>query len=74
LLTKILEELGFGVESNRVRDFSKRYRDLLGDLDSAYTMSRYGVFVYSKDDVIKMAVACKDLHKLLEEVENSVVG
>jgi adenylate cyclase class IV len=73
LLAKILEELGFGKESGRIRKLSREYRDFLVDLDSVYAMPRHGLFTYSGSDVAEMARLCEELHKLLDEVESSVL-
>jgi HEPN domain-containing protein len=74
ILIMKLSELGFEVISNVVKDFSRRYRDVLADIDSVYTMSRYSEFTYSVNDVKEMISVCSELHKLLDEVEKSVLG
>jgi len=74
ILIMKLSELVFEVISNIVKDFSKRYRDVLADIDSVYTMSRYSEFTYSVNDVKEMISVCSELHKLLDEVEKSVLG
>jgi HEPN domain-containing protein len=74
ILMMKLSELGFEVISNVVKDFSRRYRDVLADIDSVCTMSRYSEFTYSVNDVKEMISVCSELHKLLDEVEKSVLG
>lgn len=74
ILMMKLSELGFEVISNVVKDFNRRYRDVLADIDSVYTMSRYSEFTYSVNDVKEMISVCSELYKLLDEVEKSVLG
>ena len=74
MLSARLEEIGFREVSDAVKHFVKKYKEVLADIDSAYTASRYTLFTYTASDVNTMAEACSELHKLLEDVEKHVLG
>ena len=74
ILSAKLEEAGLGDASSTVKSFARARREVLADIDSAYTMSRYSLFTFTSSDVEEMARTCSELHKLLDEVEERVLG
>lgn len=74
VLTTRLEEMSFSNEVGSLKQFVRRHRDLLADIDTIYTIARYSVFTYSINDVREMLRVCEELDKILEEVEKSVLG
>ena len=74
VLSAKLEEVGFEDASRAVKSFARSHRDVLADIDSAYTMSRYSLFTFTSSDVEEMARVCSELRKLLDEVEGRVLG
>ena len=74
MLSARLEEIGFREVSDAVKHFVKKHREVLADIDSAYTASKYTLFTYTASDVKTMAEVCSELHKLLEDAEKDVLG
>jgi len=74
MLSAKLEEAGFRDVSSTLKDFARAYREVLADIDSVYIMSRYLLFTFTSGDVKEMAQVCSELHKLLDGVEEHVLG
>lgn len=74
VLAKVLEELDYVEASGRVVDFARGNREILIDIESAYTESRYGLCAATRRSVDMMIRVAEDLFSLLEEVEESVLG
>ncbi|MEM4970846.1 MAG: HEPN domain-containing protein [Sulfolobales archaeon] len=74
ILAARLDEMGFSGVAMSLRDFARRYRDSLADIDAIYTMARYGFFTYTAKDVEEMLRICGELDRVLEEVERDVLG
>lgn len=74
MLAHDLEELGFRRESDMVMDFVRRFRDVLIDIEASYTETRYGTYTPSRGAVESMRRAANEMFKLLDEVEERVLG
>jgi HEPN domain-containing protein len=74
ILAKILEELDRKDESRSLTNFTRDHRDVLIDLDDAYTTSRYAVGGLAKEAVREMIGVAEELFRLLDEVERNVLG
>ena len=55
-------------------DFVRRRRDALIDIEAAYIESRYSVGPIAKGIVEEMLRVAEELFKLLDEVEEHVLG
>ncbi|PUA33824.1 MAG: hypothetical protein B9J98_02490 [Candidatus Terraquivivens tikiterensis] len=74
LLANSLEEEGFKQLAEDVRDFVKRYRDTLIDVEYSYTESRYGLASLPQSTVNRMVGVAEELFKFLEGAEKYVLG
>ncbi|RLE68638.1 MAG: DNA-binding protein, partial [Thermoprotei archaeon] len=74
MLARELEDLGLKEDALRIMDFVRRRRDVLIDIEAAYTESRYGVGPIVKSIVEEMLGVAEELFKLLDEVEERVLG
>ena len=74
MLSRVLEELSFKGEAERVRSYIRERRDVLIDVEDAYTSARYAVYTASKSVVEEMIRAAEELFSLLDEVERRVLG
>ena len=74
MLARKLEDLGFREDALRIVDFVRGRRDVLIDIEAAYTESRYGVGSITRSTVEEMLRAAEELFKLLDEVEERVLG
>ena len=74
MLARKLEDLGLREDALRIVDFVRRRRDVLIDIKAAYTESRYGVGPIVKGIVEEMLGVAKELFKLLDGVEERVLG
>ena len=74
MLARVLEDLGFADEVQRVRGFVREHRDVLVDVEDAYTMARYAVFTAGVREVEEMIRVAEKLFKLLDWVEERVLG
>ena len=74
MLSARLEEIEFREISDAVKHFVKKCREVLSDIDSAYTASKYALFTCTASDVNTMVEVCIELHKLLEDAEKHVLG
>ncbi len=69
-----LEELGFPVEAARLREFAASHRIELVELEDAYTMARYGIYLVSGERVGELIGVARGLLRLLREQWLSVMG
>ena len=74
ILAKRMEEIGHRDEAEKITGFVRESRGVLVDIEAAYTESRYGLAVATESVVREMLRAADRLFRLLEEVENSVLG
>ena len=74
ILAKRMEEIGHRDEAEKITGFVRESRGVLVDIEAAYTESRYGLAVVTESVVREMLRAADRLFRLLEEVENSVLG
>ena len=74
ILAHALEELGFRRESDMVMDFTRRFRDVLIDIEASYTEARYSAYTPSRSVVESMYRVVKELFELLDRVENIVLA
>ena len=74
MLARKLEDLGLKEDALRIMDFVRRRRDVLIDIEAAYTELRYGVGPIVKSIVEEMLGVAEELFKLLDEVEERVLG
>ena len=74
MLARKLEDLGFREDALRIMNFVRGRRDILIDIEAAYTESRYGVGSITRSTVEEMLRAAEELFKLLDEVEERVLG
>lgn len=74
ILAHTLEELGFRRESDMVMDFTRRFRDVLIDIEASYTETRYSAYTPSRGVVESMYRVARELFKLLDRVEDLVLG
>lgn len=72
ILSKSLEDNGFGEASEKVRSFVDMFREELILAEEAYIESRYGEISYSDKDVSKLLEIAERLFNLLREVEDAV--
>lgn len=74
LLAKKLEEMGYSSEADAVSSFVRENRGVIINIESAYTESRYGLFNVREKDVREMLRVIEKFFKLLEVIENAVLG
>ena len=74
LLAKKLEDLGFRENALKIMDFVRRRRDALIDIEAAYTELRYGMGAIARSVVEEILRTAEELFKLLDEVEEHVLG
>ena len=74
ILAKRMEEIGHRDEAEKITGFVRESRGVLVDIEAAYTESRYGLAVATESVVREMLRVADCLFRLLEEVENSVLG
>ena len=74
MLARKLEDLDLGEDALRIVDFVRRRRDALIDIEAAYIESRYGAGPIAKGIVEEMLGVAEELFKLLDEVEEHVLG
>lgn len=74
LLTNTLDELEFKHVAEKIRKFVREHRETLIDIESAYTESRYSIAVPTANSVKNMFEIAEKLFKLLDEVEENVLG
>ena len=74
ILARKLEDLGFREDALKIMNFVRRRRDSLIDIESAYTESRYGIGAATRSVVEEMLKIAEELFKLLDEVEEHVLG
>ena len=74
MLARRLEDLDLREDALRIVDFVRRRRDVLIDIEAAYTESRYGAGFIAKSIVEEMLGVAEELFKLLDEVEEHVLG
>ncbi len=74
MLARKLEDLGLKEGALRIVDFVRKRRDALIDIEAAYIESRYGVGPIAKSIVEEMLRVAEELFKLLDEVEEHVLG
>ena len=74
ILARLLEVLGLASLSDRVREFTRRFRDVLVDLEDAYTEARYAVYTEPSERVEEMIAVVEKLFELLDEVEERALG
>lgn len=74
MLAHNLEELGFRKESDMVMDFVRRFRDVLIDIETSYTETRYSTYTPTRGVVESMHRVANEIFKLLDKVEEHVLG
>ena len=74
ILARLLEVLGLASLSDHVREFTRRFRDTLVDLEDAYTEARYAVYTEPLERVEEMIAVVEKLFSLLDEVEERALG
>ena len=74
ILAKKLEDLSFKEDALKIMNFVRRQREALIDIESAYTESRYSMEVIARSMVEEMLKTAEELFKLLDEVEEHVLG
>jgi HEPN domain-containing protein len=74
VLARELGSMGYEGVAGRIRSFVRSRREELLDMEGSYVESRYGVFTLGPGEVERMLEAARELFKLLEEVEASVLG
>ena len=74
MLAHNLEELGFRKESDMVMDFVRRFRDVLIDIETSYTETRYSTYTPTRGVAESMHRVANELFKLLDKVEEHVLG
>jgi len=74
MLARRLEDLGLKEDALRIVDFVRRRRGVLIDIEAAYTESRYGAGPIAKGILEEMLGVAEELFKLLDEVEEHVLG
>ena len=74
MLASNLDEVDFKELAQHIRDFIKRNRDVLIDIDSSYIESRYGLVAPSQNTVQEMIKVAKALFELLDKIERHVLG
>lgn len=70
----VISERVRAMKRRSLTNFTKDYRDVLIDLDDAYTTSRYVAGGLAKEAVREMIGVAEELFRLLEEVERNVLG
>ena len=74
ILAKRMEEIGHLDEMEKITGFVRENREVLVDIEAAYTESRYGLAVATEAVVREMLRVAERLFGLLEEVEDGVLG
>ena len=59
-------------EAEKIRNFVRKNRDLLVEIEYGYTEARYGFPGYTSLDAEEMVKTVEELFKLIEEVEGNV--
>ena len=74
ILAKKLEDLGFKEDAMKIMNFVRRRRGALIDIEAAYTESRYGMGAIARSVIEEILRTTEELFKLLDEVEEHVLG
>lgn len=67
LLSMLARALG-GSTEERVREYMRRERPRLSELEDAYITTRYGVRIYTKEDAEDILRTVEEVVKLVEEL------
>ncbi|NPA85744.1 MAG: HEPN domain-containing protein [Crenarchaeota archaeon] len=73
-LAKSLSEEGFEEQALKIREFVRRHKEELMDLEDAYSEARYELWEPSRTSALRMIRAVEELFKVLDEVEKDVLG
>lgn len=74
ILARKVEEMGHEDQSKSLVEFARKHRDVLMDIEEAYTRSRYDVAGFTRGSLEEMIGTAEALFKLLDEVEKDVLG
>ncbi len=74
ILAKKLEDLNYREDALKIINFIRKQREILIDIEAAYTESRYGIGITTRSMIEEMLKTAEELFKLLDEVEKHVLG
>ena len=73
-LARNLSEEGFEDQARKVKEFVRKHKEELMDLEDAYSEARYELWESARTSALRMIRTVEELFKVLNEVEKDVLG